>query len=453
MINKKIVVSLIFSILFFSVSSHLYIKNGYGIDKNGYNVVLIVIETLRADHLSCYGYNRNTSENLDKLAKEGALFKRCFAQAPWTLSSLASIFTSLYPSSHNVNAPDSYLSPEAKTLAEILKENGFLTQGFISGNFARGKYGLSQGFDNYNEDNVLGRNRVSSYQLTDDAIEWLRSNSKDRFFLFLHYYEPHYNYMYHREFSFYKEKSKNIYSNIPIEEIREKADLLDDEDMETLIGYYDGEIKLVDHCLGKLFDEMHKLGIYDKTIIVVTSDHGEEFGVHGYFGHTYTIYNDVLHVPLIMRTPNADITNRIVNEVVSSIDIMPTILNLVEIKSDYDFQGTDLSEYFRKEEHAIDREISIAETWNKWFRKSLQTKEWKLTVNDIDGVTYYELFNLFHDPQETKNLTELHKEKFIEYKQRLSSQMKIIQKRIFEEGKVEQTNKELDKLRSLGYVQ
>jgi len=258
--------------------------------------------------------------------------------------------------------------------------------------------------------------------------------------------------MYHKEFSFYKEKSKNIYSNIPIEEIRGKVDLLDDEDMKTLIGYYDGEIKLVDCCLGKLFDEIRKLGIYNKTIVIVTSDHGEEFGVHGYFGHTYTIYNDVLHVPLIIWIPNVNITNRVVDKVVSSIDIMPTILNLIGIENNYAFQGNDLTGYFQKREHVIDKEISIAETWNKWFRKSLQTKNWKLTINNMNGVAYYELFNLFNDPLETKNIVKLNKEKFIEYKQSLSFHMGAIQKKSLKRKKLKQTMEEIDKLRSLGYL-
>lgn len=449
MINKKIILSciLISLLLSASVCIHLYQKR----DSNK-NIILIVIETLRADHLSCYNYHRETSKNLDKLAKEGILFKRCFVQAPWTIPSLSSIFTSLYPSSHGNNMPGGRLSTKAKALAEILKENYFTTQAFDAAGWARSEYGFSQGFDNYNEDSSIGNEKVSSFRLTDDAVRWIKLNRKNKFFLFLFYNDTHYMYTYHRGISFYKEKSKNVYSDMKFEKICEIKDSLDEEDIKTLTGYYDGEIKLVDQSLGRLFNEMRKLGVYNNTIIIVTGDHGEEFGAHGYFGHTYTIYNDVLHVPLIIKVPGNKIKNIAVEEVVSSIDIMPTVLNLLRIKNNYNFQGTDISRFFRDVKYPAGNKISIAETWNRWPRKSIQTKEWKMTFNDINGTTYYELFNLADDPREMNNLAESYKEKLAEFKQIMSSKIEAIQKIKLEEEKSELTEAESSEMRSLGYL-
>jgi len=417
------------------------------------NILLIIVETLRAKHLSCYGYDRNTSPNIDSLARDGVLFKRNFSQSPWTLPSISSIFTSLYSSVHGAVVHGDILSDKYFTLAEALRSKGFKTQGFISGHFARKKYGLAQGFDEYNEKNVLGQDSVSSGKLTNDAIKWIGNNKDNKFFLFLQYYDPHYNYTYNEEFSFYKEKTQNIYNCIPIEKIRKLAPILSEEDKKTLLGYYDSEISVVDDNLGKLFNYLKQNNLYDSTVIVFTADHGEEFGEKGYYGHTFSVANSVLHIPLIFHVPGNKHKGRIVENVVSSIDIYPTILDLLDMEIPQQIQGYSLMEYIVRVGSKYPVKESFAELFLKNKQVSLQTKKWKVVHQRLsNGQLEEHLYDIENDPYELRDVSNKYNAEKDKYSKLLIEKQKKIDINKDLHQKRTLSDSEIEHIKSLGYM-
>jgi len=266
-----------------------------------YNVILISIDTLRADHLGSYEYFRNTSPNIDKLAIEGFLFKNTFSQAPWTLPSHASIFTSKYPTYHGVINERNIICDI--TLTEVLKNNGYETIAYASKfGFVKGKFGFNRGFKEYTDINNLLRNNIQS------AIEWLDNKRNGPFFLFLYGYDVHDPYLIpnRTEMRFDVDRKTNIpvtyedLNKIIEEELQKSIYKLNEsdipvvrkiywkhinqssvEDKAIVKSMYDNKIALVDYHLGFLFNKLKELGIFDKTIIIITSDHGEEFWEHG----------------------------------------------------------------------------------------------------------------------------------------------------------------------------
>lgn len=239
-----------------------------------WNVVLISIDTLRADHLGAYGYERNTSSHIDDLAAQGVLFMEHIAPASSTLPSHASMFTSLNPFAHkaelsNTNIP---LDRKLTTLTEVLKNENFATVAFTGGSQLASEYGLGQGFDIYNDEGG-GIEKV-----LDKTLSWLRKNKDQRFFLFFHTYETHHPYTPPEPYNslFYPEYNGKLGKNISIEtlfDINEGRLKIDKNDINHIISIYDGEIAYMDEKLNLLFNELKVLGLWDKTLIVFTSDH------------------------------------------------------------------------------------------------------------------------------------------------------------------------------------
>ncbi|HEX3035185.1 MAG TPA: sulfatase, partial [Thermodesulfobacteriota bacterium] len=240
------------------------------------NVILISIDTLRADHLSCYGYSRNTSPNIDRFAKDSVLFKNTIAQAPWTLPSHMSLFTSLYPSSHGVILKDRRLDNKHLTIAEILQNAGYETVAFTDDGYLSRKFGY-QGFDDFDDTSYYFHGSGGVETIYKKAVNWLRDSHPKPFFLFLHTYEVHAPFDPPPDYDIYSDKNyKGIVevfgkSNDYYERIKPQMTL---KDYHYVIDKYDGGIYYTDHFLGKLFKELKDLGLYDKSIIVITSDHG-----------------------------------------------------------------------------------------------------------------------------------------------------------------------------------
>ncbi len=294
-------------------------------------VILISIDTLRADHLSGYGYPRETSPQIDLLASDGVTFLNTYASSPWTLPSHVSLLTSLYGVHHQVYYEDESLDPSLATLADILRQQDFYCSAFTGGGFVSSIYGLSKGFDSYSDDAGSVFRQDSAEHLFRLVSEWLESHKDKSFFLFLHTYQPHDPYACPYPF-----KTMFVEKGAPWRHLDLTSHLggkpgifsaLADDERQNVIGLYDGEIRYTDEKLvGPLMERLRKIGIYEQTMIVFASDHGEEFYDHEGWGHGHSLYDESLKVPLIIKFPGSLYSGQRIPQIVSLVDVFPTIL-------------------------------------------------------------------------------------------------------------------------------
>jgi arylsulfatase A-like enzyme/Tfp pilus assembly protein PilF len=290
------------------------------------NVVLITIDTLRADHVGCYGYKQIKTPNIDGLAAEGARFERAFAVVPVTLPSHTSMLTGTYPMLSGIHDfSGNKLSPLQPTLASVLKQAGYQTGAVIAAAVLDSRFGLNQGFDFYydhfdfsrlDEANLDEMERPGNV-VADVALDWLAKNSQKKFFLWMHLYDPHFPY-----------HPPEPYSR------------------EYTAQPYDGEIAFADEQVGRLLRFLKEKGIYKNTVIVLCGDHGESLGEHGEKTHGFFIYNATMHVPLIIRLPENRLPEnaaaKTVTDPVSLVDLMPTVLGAVGLEVPSQAQGRSL---------------------------------------------------------------------------------------------------------------
>jgi arylsulfatase A-like enzyme/Tfp pilus assembly protein PilF len=285
------------------------------------NVVLITIDTLRPDHLGCYGYKLIKTPNIDQLAAEGVRFETVVAQVPLTLPSHCSIMTGTYPAYHGVRDNVGYKLSESKTtLAEILKTQRYQTAAFVGAYVLNSKFGLNQGFDDYDDKiegssnfgPVVNLNQVErrAGEVVSRAMGWLNAHSQSPFFIWIHLYDPHDPYEPPPPF-------KEQYKAKP----------------------YDGEIAYADRELGKFLDLLKQKRLYDNTVVVLAGDHGESFGEHKEWTHGYFIYDTTILVPLIIRPGQKEMAGRVVTDQVSLVDVVPTILQLLDLPRSAELQG------------------------------------------------------------------------------------------------------------------
>jgi arylsulfatase A-like enzyme len=294
------------------------------------NVILISLDTLRADHLGCYGYGRATSPSMDKLAEESVLFKNVFATAPWTLPSHVSMLTGLDAVNHQVYSGASKMDPGIPTLADFLRQAGYVTAAFTGGGFVSGLYGLSKGFDTYLS---VGKIAVGTpaAALARTALPWIQENRERGFFLFLHTYQIHQPYQPPAPFGkmFLDADARFEQADLSKMRLNHENRFMPEADAvrRNFISLYDGEIRFTDEVLiGALVAELKKLGLYDRTMIIVTADHGEEFFEHKGWAHTHALYNETIKVPLIIKFPGSRNRGMRVERLARLTDIMPTIL-------------------------------------------------------------------------------------------------------------------------------
>ena len=263
--KQKILISFIITILILSSITLFFTKNQS--PPTIRNILLISIDTCRADHLSCYGHKKNTTPNIDSIAKTGIRFENAITPVPQTLPSHSSMLTGTTPLYHGVHDNNGYkLSHSNITLAQILKNKGFTTAAFISAFVLDSQFGLSQGFGTYNDrfEEELNSNGIVERRAEETsslAMKWLDDHKAEPFFLFLHYFDPHMKYDPPEPFAL--EFSDNLYA---------------------------GEIAYTDHWIGKVLDKLKETGLYDSTLIIITSDHGEMLGEHREVTHAYYIY-------------------------------------------------------------------------------------------------------------------------------------------------------------------
>lgn len=393
------------------------------------NVVLISIDTCRADHLSCYGCRRKTTPNIDAVAAEGILFENVVSPIPLTLPAHSSMLTGTNPVYHGVHDNEEYqLGNFNVTLAEILKDKGFTTGAVISAVVLDSQFGIDQGFDSFNDrfekehKTPGGISERIGAEATGFALDWLEENKDKRFFFFLHYYDPHSPY----------EPSEPFAS--------EFAD-----------RPYAGEIAYTDYCVGQVLAKLKELDLYDSTLIIITSDHGEMLGEHSESSHSYFIYQSAIKVPLIFKLPGQHKPKR-VKQLAGIIDIMPTICSLLNIKPSSVVHGTDLSDCLEGKNPDNRQRYLYCESltptkYNANPLLGLVTDRFKYIQT-----TRPELYDLVKDWAESDNLVNKQPKTARLLKENLKLILEEQLRKNDSDSKLELDTQTLDKLKGLGYV-
>jgi arylsulfatase A-like enzyme len=291
--------------------------------KDPSHVLLITIDTLRVDHLSCYGYDRNTSPNIDKLASEGVRFERAYTTIPLTGPAHLSLLTSRYPQEHGATNNGVAVAGEAKVvfLPQIFRKHGYHAGAFISAWPLTGRLThLNRWFDDYDETLTRRYKLFNSSRYAEDVtplvVRWLERNAHRHFFLWVHYFDPHSPYEQRNGFA-----PRANGAQAP-------AYAAQDADMRDRIARYDSEIAYTDAHVGILLGTLDRLNLRNSTLVVLAADHGESLGEHGYVGHGRHLYEDIVHVPLIFRLPGVVAPGKTIPQRVSLLDVAPTVVDL-----------------------------------------------------------------------------------------------------------------------------
>jgi len=425
------------------------------------NVILVSIDTLRADHMSLYGYSRSTTPFLEELAEDAIVFDQFSQNGGGTLPSHVTMLTSLYPRTHQIFPGRDVPMPESMvTLAEHLKIHRYETGGFVDCIWLTRKFGFSQGFDHFDDQ---GGNIVS---IGPKVFDWLHDQPASPFFLFLHVYDVHSKpdgLPYHCPEPFFSENLRfNSDSfdgcrsglcatrflrmvNARLDEGKEISDFLTPEEIKFLVELYDTGIAYIDEQMRLLIEELKSLGLYDNSLIVVTADHGENFMEHNRLLHSLGLYDTVTQVPLIIKMPEDAFGGTRVPHIASIVDIVPTILDIVGLPALPVSQGKSLVPMFA-EDLPISDEVYI------W--QALRTERWKYVK------TRGELFDLQDDPGERLNQASAHPDLVKAFDEKLQAlETKAVADRadlkalsMAGEGSTGLSEEEIDQLKSLGYL-
>jgi arylsulfatase A-like enzyme len=384
------------------------------------NVMIIAVDTLRADHLGCYGYTRDTSPHIDDLAARGVLCERCVSPAPWTLPSFSTVFTSLYPTQHGAETVHSSLGESFPTLAGILKEHGYATGAVINAPALKPAYGVDRGFEHYHMTPERGRVADGT---TRDALAWLDTIGDRPFFAFFHYFDPHLSYSppspYEKTFSGdYAGRIGDSFNLEGFSRVRDsmfvQMEDLSAADRDRIVALYDGEIAFTDRAIADLLKGLDERNLRSNTLIVFLSDHGEEFFEHGGFEHGHTMYEELLHVPLFFCLPGRLPEDVRLSRQVRLLDVAPTILDLLGIEPPTHYEGISIGPLLQGKGQALDRggellphDVAYSEaTMHGREKKTVIAYPWKLVYEM--GTEEEMLFNLAEDPEEMQNVIRAH---------------------------------------------
>jgi arylsulfatase A-like enzyme len=416
------------------------------------NILVYMVDTLRADHLGVYGYEVPTSPNIDRFATDATLFGRSLAQTSWTRPAVASVFTGLHPQAHGTNGRLDALSQDAETVAEMLSGVGYETAAIFT-NANLFNTGLDQGFDTYLylREGAHDATYVLSDELHDMAVQWLDKRERDRpFFLYLHAADPHSPYT--PPPGFLERIGKRV-ENPEVGLLDNVAELerevVDEARLADLVALYDAEIAFNDHSFGRLLEELRRRGLYDTTMIVLVSDHGEEFFDHGWWQHGKTLYEEQLAVPLIIRFPGGVGAGERDDRIAQHIDLLPTMLDLAGLESPDRLEGRSLypgaaprtGPVFAMSYLSVDDRVAESLTWD----------DAKLVLHHYDHPWGRLLFDLSSDPGETVNLWS---ERPVLAGYLLSSlkAFEIAQQVRLEPEAGEFDEEQIERLRALGYL-
>jgi arylsulfatase A-like enzyme len=387
-----------------------------GGERQPLNVIVVGIDTLRPDHLGCYGYHRPTSPNIDEFAAGGVLFENVISQAPWTAPSFATVFSSLYPSQHGSMDVNSKIRESVPTLATMLKEKGYATGAIINAPALKPEFGLSRGFDFYDMTPLGGRIGDGT---TRDALAWIDENRGGPFFMFVHYFDPHLPYAppagYDDLFNKgYRGRIENPFDLEGFSKARgrlfeEMKDLTQD-DWAEILDLYDGEIVFADEAFGDLIRGLEDRGLTEDTVIILLSDHGEEFFEHGGFEHGHSVYDELIRVPLVIWLPGVAREGTRVRNQVRLLDVTPTVFDLLGLDTPAHFEGVSLVPYLAggtsveaRAGSLLPPHIAYAEAIRLGAEKKAVTARPHKVIYDLIS-TEREFYDLDSDPGETVNM-------------------------------------------------
>lgn len=394
---------------------------------NSANILLITLDTTRADHLGCYGYKGARTPNIDRLAGEGIRLEKVYCPAPLTLPSHVSILTGLEPVRHGVRNNGHYLSEGIRTITEFLKERGYKTAAFVSSFSVDSRFGLDRGFELYDDtfQAQMPFKTMNAERRAEDTFarfaRWLNDNWRDKFFCWVHYYDPHLPYNPPAPFS---------------EEFKNQP--------------YDGEIAYMDVYVGRILEALAERGILDKTLIIVAGDHGEGLGEKVEMGHGVFIYEETIRVPLIFWGKKIFPRSEVLNQRVRLIDIAPTIADLIGLKEKaFEMQGQSLLPVFlgkeKRDREAVVESIYPRENFGWSELVGILSGRWKLIQAPRP-----ELYDLQADPQEKKNLYDYNQSFAEELKKKLAAVLLSFSGT--QTSAPAARNEDLERLRSLGYL-
>ncbi len=384
------------------------------------NILLITLDTTRADHLSCYGYGRKTTPNLDRLASEGRRFENMVAVSSWTLPTHASLFTGLFPSTHGAHFAEkgavsldqairdeagtyadfrvNALPAEAVTLAEILKAAGYATGGIGSGPWLKTIFGLAQGFDEYDCEVHSTPGRQED-KVTDLAIPFLDRHQARPFFLFLTSFDPHapWDPPPDLRFRFFPEEK------LPLVQVDEAVA------KEFDISQYDAEILYMDRELGRLFNILKNMGLFDSTWIIVTSDHGELLGEHGLWWHGFSLFEGEIRCPLIMKWPAGSQPLPQTEAACGQVDLLPLVLERLDLAAPGRLEGTPLGRDSMAQVCELYRNPGNARLFGPRFDRKLSALiagRYKLILSSREDDPDAGLYDFRADPLDSRDLSQ-----------------------------------------------
>ncbi len=431
----------------------------FSVKNNRLNILFITLDALRADHLGCYGYKRNTSPYIDSLASRGVLFTQAISQAPWTSASVSSLLTSRYPN-HALVEVGYLLSAQEENLIGILKKKGYTTALFSNAypTLSITFHDIRRQFSSFKVQDC------TSEKVFDEISAWLKSKQRKPFFLWAYFYKPHCPYTCpDRYYNQYLKDGFYPSQKVPIAE----DDGLKNEwysfgviprcvaqkgitDTSYYIARYDGEINYVDEQIEKLMNSLKQSGLIKNTLIVVFSDHGESMTEHDfYFNHSHFLYEGLIRVPLIVVLPERLQKAKVVKEQVALMDIMPTVLDLLGMRSKTKIEGKSLLPLLWDRYLNVARD-SFSESPYYPSPRCIRTGKWQLIYNR--RWNNYELYNLKEDPWETHNLFYKRTDIAADLEQRLERWGRTARTHTLGSPK-SPSNIEKERLKSLGYIQ
>lgn len=446
-------VNKIFVILFV-----IFCNNIFADKINLKNVIIISVDTLRADHLSCYGYPIKTSPVIDALSRDGVRFSKCFTITPLTSPGFATMFTSLPPYMHGSKRNGLPIFKHIRTLPYFLKKYNYCSSAFISNwPLRKNLSGLHRDFDSYYE--VFNKKRWfgllnsegKASEVIKRAIKWLEDHHKKKIFLWVHLSEPHAPYVFHKKFDF--DVKKIDLSYYPPKTRFPK------------IKKYDSEIAFTDFYIGKLIEKIKELGLYHDSLIVFNSDHGESFGEHNYFKHGRKLYNSCMHVPLIIKLPDNYLKNSTRDENVSILDLSPTILSILKLQIPEHMEGLALFDKKVKLREAIYFEAyrgAVITEKSKKFHLKVYPKKFGVLQGSTKLIytcrgkkieayrirnDWFELRDLYKEnPREYNNLKILLMDHIKKVEKHIQLSKKYLKKR------PNISKEDIEKLKTLGYI-
>jgi arylsulfatase A-like enzyme len=366
------------------------------------NVVVLLIDTLRAEKLRPFNpRSRVETPRLDALAAESGVFLSAQSPENWTKPAVASVLTGLHPTSHGAKESESRLSDDALLLSEHLSANGFATGSFIANGYVSDRFGFDQGWDHYT--NFIRENEnTDASNVFQEAGDWIEANKDRRFFAYVQTIDPHVPYDPPSEYRRMYDSNEGYAGQVTprgtpelLEEAKRGAVTFSDSDRARLLALHDGEISQHDFEMGRFIDRLKSMGVFENTIFVITSDHGEEFDEHGSWGHGHSVYQELIHVPLLVHGPGVPASR--VTETVSTLDIPATVLSSVGLPNLPASEGRDILGFTRGEVPPGPT-VAFSDFLND--RRVIRAGRWKMVLRGINAT----LFDLQTDPTEQTEL-------------------------------------------------